>query len=112
MAVGGVVGARDTRAVRLLSNKLVAAALAATVISLGVTAATAGARSAGTYPPQFEHQFMRGCGATSGGRVALCRCALRWLERRYSYAALISLYRLHPVRYRRVAVRAVLACIR
>jgi hypothetical protein len=89
--------------------------LAIGVISVTTALAGAGssaARGTERYPAFFERTFMQGCSATSGGRATMCRCALRWLERHYSYTALLTIYRHDRARFNTIAVRAIRACIR
>ena len=75
-------------------------------------ASSAGARPATRYPASFERAFMSSCTQGRAELKPMCRCALAWLERRYSYQRLVSIYRNEPARFRRVAVAAVKACLR
>jgi hypothetical protein len=85
-------------------------AVAAAVLALAVTASSAGAQQSYRYPRAFERAFMANCNATSGGMTATCRCALRWLERHYSYRRIIWLFVHDPARMRRISFRAISAC--
>ena len=40
-----------------------------------------------------------------------CGCALRWLERRYSYARMTYIYKHRPQLLGRIMQRSVLACL-
>jgi hypothetical protein len=83
--------------------------LAAGVVCLALVAASsAGARS---YPPPFEHAFMSSCTATSGGKTSACRCALRWIERRYTYQKIVSVYMHDQARMRKIMLSAARACM-
>jgi hypothetical protein len=86
------------------------AVLAVAVALLALAGTRASAHPAAAYPPAFERAFMASC---MQGRVELrsmCRCALTWLERRYTYRRLVSIYRNEPARFRRIALAAVMAC--
>lgn len=87
-------------------------AIAALVIlvALGLGAAGANARPAYRYPASFERSFIASCRTTSNGRVAACRCALQWIERRYSYARLVTIARTDPRRMVRIVLASVRAC--
>lgn len=78
--------------------------------ALSVGGSNAAAQSENRWPTVFEQSFLVSCNATSGGRTADCRCELRWLERRYTYGQINTIY-LHDLpRARRILTRAALAC--
>lgn len=87
-------------------------ASAAILIAFGVASTGATAQAANRYPAVFEQAFLRSCSATSGGKTAMCRCALRWIERRYPYRRIIAIYLHDTARMRRVMFSAVFACTR
>jgi hypothetical protein len=82
------------------------------VLALTAGAPAADARPANRYPVPFEQAFMRSCTQARSDMVAMCRCALRWLERRYTYQRLVSIFRNDPRRFSRIALAAVTACRR
>jgi hypothetical protein len=82
------------------------------VIALAAACADASAASTYRYPPAFERSFLASCNASSGGMTTMCRCALRWIERRYTYRQFVSMYLHDATRMRRIMVRAAYACRR
>jgi hypothetical protein len=86
--------------------------LAALVVLVALTAgsSTATARSEYRYPAAFERNFLANCNRTSHGQLAACRCALRWIERRYAYNEIVSYYLYDQPRMLRIVRRAALAC--
>ena len=89
-------------------------AIAAVILLLAfsIGSSTATARSANRWPAAFERSFLVNCNATSGGLVAACRCELRWLERRYTYRQITTIYLRDQARVIRILRRAALACKR
>jgi hypothetical protein len=86
--------------------------LAALVVflALSVGSSVATARSENRWPAVQEHAFLVNCYATSGGKVAACRCELRWLERRYTYRQIATIFLHDQPRMRRIIIRAARAC--
>ena len=82
----------------------------AAVLTLALSAGAASARNESRYPASFEQAFLRSCNATSGGRTAACRCELRWLERRYTYRQIVSIFLHDKARLLRIITRAATAC--
>ena len=80
------------------------------LVTLGVGCPVAGAQSRNRWPATEERAFLVNCQATSGGKVAACKCALSWLERRYKYGQIASIYLHDQARLRRILLRAVAAC--
>lgn len=80
------------------------------LLALSVGASNASARSANRWPADQERAFLVNCNATSGGHISACRCALRWLERRYTYQQIATVYLHDQVRFRRILIRAIVAC--
>ena len=79
------------------------------LVALSVAAPAAGAQSRNRWPAVQEQSFLVNCEATSGGKTTECKCALTWLERRYTYRQIASLYlhdqpRLRPILLRAVAI--------
>jgi hypothetical protein len=89
-----------------------AVAGAIVLIALGVGSTSAAAGAANRYPPAFERAFIASCNATSGGMAGMCRCALRWIERHYTYRQVVAIYLHDQPRMRKIMLRAVLACTR
>lgn len=79
-------------------------------VALGVAVSTADAQSRNRWPAVEEQSFLVNCEATSGGKVANCKCALNWLERRYTYRQIATLYLHDQPRLRPILLRAVAAC--
>ena len=86
--------------------------LATVLLALLAGSSTAGARSAYDYPSSFERAFMSSCNASSGGMTSMCRCALRWIERRYTYRQISWIYVHDTARMRKIMVSAAYACVR
>jgi hypothetical protein len=82
----------------------------AVVIAIAMPAA-ASARSSYQWPRVDERGYLTGCDATSGN-AALCRCQLRWLERRYTYKQFTGLYLHHRKTLILALTKASLACIK
>jgi hypothetical protein len=89
---------------------LLAALVLAVALAFGSSASTA--RGASGWPASFERSFLASCNATSGGRLAACRCELRWLERRYTYRQISTIFLRDRGRLLKVVTRAALACRR
>ena len=85
---------------------------AAVLLAVGAGSSAATAAPGYTYPPAFERAFLSSCKATSGGMSAPCRCALRWIERHYSYKQFVTIYLNNPKRTRTIMLQAVRACTR
>jgi hypothetical protein len=64
------------------------------------------------WPAASEHSFLVNCDATSHGKVAACRCELRWLERRYSVNQIARLLLDDAGKLRVVLLRAARTCLR
>jgi hypothetical protein len=79
-------------------------------VALAVGASAAAAAPAAPYPAAFERAFIASCTQGRSDLRSMCRCALTWLERRYTYRRLVSIYRNEPVKFRRIALAAVMAC--
>lgn len=75
-------------------------------------ASGAGARSSHDYPASFERAFMASCNASSGGMTSMCRCALRWIELRYTYRQIAWIYVHDKARMRKIMTNAAYACVR
>ena len=88
------------------------AAALVVVLALGIATPAATARTANRWPRLQERAFLASCKITSHGRVAVCRCALTWLERRYTYRQIAAIFLHDKTRMARIVVRAVLACRR
>jgi hypothetical protein len=95
---------------RLASLRFGVVTLAA-VIALGA-ASTASARGSYVWPSADQRAYQAGCARTSGGNVALCRCQMKWLERRYSYRQMSALYLHHRKALILAITKASLACIK
>jgi hypothetical protein len=80
------------------------------VLAVGAGSTSAAAAPAYDYPAAFERAFLSSCNAASGGMSGPCRCALRWIERHYSYKQFVSIYLNSPQRMRKIMLRAVNAC--
>jgi hypothetical protein len=63
------------------------------------------------WPAIQERAFLVNCNATSGGKIAACRCELQWLERRYTYAQVATMYLHNRNRMVAIILRASAACI-
>ena len=87
-------------------------AIAAVLAALAVGAVGATAAPAYQYPAAFERSFLSSCNAASHGLSAKCLCALRWIERRYTYRQIVTIYLHDPSRMRSIMVSAVRACTR
>jgi hypothetical protein len=84
--------------------------LGSVVLAL-LAASSASAQTASDYPPSFERAFMSSCNASSGGMTSMCRCALRWIERRYTYRKLAWIYAHDKARMRKIMVSSASACV-
>jgi hypothetical protein len=91
--------------IRLVTTLVLAVVLA---VSAGASAGTT--RTANRWPAAYEQSFLTSCSATSKGRIAACRCALHWLEQRYTYRQITNIYLHYPTRFRKIIVQSVLAC--
>ena len=81
--------------------------------ALSACSAASATRNAATrWPAQGEHSFIVSCTATSGGATAACRCELQWLERRYTYSRIISIYLKDQMRMRAAILRGAAACVK
>ncbi len=78
--------------------------------ALSVGGSNAAAQSENRWPAVFEESFLVNCKAASGGLVAGCRCELRWLEKRYTYRQITTIFLRDQPRARRILTRAALAC--
>ena len=87
-------------------------ALVAASHALLAGSSTAAARTAYDYPSSFERAFMSSCNTSSGGMTSMCRCALRWIERRYTYRQISWIYVHDRARMRKIMVNAAYACVR
>jgi hypothetical protein len=83
-----------------------------TVVLALIVAPSASARSTYDYPSSFERAFMSSCNASSGGMTSMCRCALRWIERRYTYRQIAWIFVHDKARMRKIMVNAAYACVR
>jgi len=83
-----------------------------TVVLALFTASSAGAQSSYDYPASFERAFMASCNASSGGMTSMCRCALRWIERRYTYRQIAWIFLHDKARMRKIMTSAAYACVR
>jgi hypothetical protein len=91
---------------RLLLAALVLAA------ALAVGSSTSPAQGANGWPASFEHSFLASFRVTSGGQLAACRCELRWLEQRYTYRQISTIFLRDRARLMKIVTRAALACRR
>ena len=92
-----------------MRSRVVAAAI---LLALGTCSAAAATRDASPrWPRNAERSFITSCDATSGGAVAFCRCELQWIERRYSYTQITSIYLHNTTRLRATLLRAAAACV-
>ena len=83
-----------------------------TIVLALIVAPSASARGTYDYPSSFERAFMASCNASSGGKTSMCRCALRWIERRYTYRKLSWIYIHDKARMRKIMTNAAYACVR
>jgi hypothetical protein len=88
-----------------------AIAILVLVLALSVGGSNAAAQGENRWPTVFEQSFLASCKAASGGLVAVCRCELRWLEKRYTYGQLNNIYLRDKRQVRRIFTRAALACM-
>jgi hypothetical protein len=85
-------------------------AFIAVLLTLTVSASTAAAQAENKWPAAAEHSFLVNCYRTSGGKVAGCKCELRWLERRYTIDQISHIFLTDPVRTRKIILKSTLAC--
>ena len=89
-------------------RRTVATAAILSALALGAVGATAA--PAYQYPAAFERSFLASCNAASHGLNAKCLCALRWIERRYTYRQIVTIFLHDPARMRSIMVSAVRTC--
>lgn len=81
----------------------------AVVIAFGA-ASTASAHDVYQWPTVQKQAFIANCLRTSGGKAAVCHCALDWLQRRYSYSRIAAMYLTNRRATVLVLTKAALAC--
>jgi hypothetical protein len=62
------------------------------------------------WPAVEEKSFLVNCNATSGGQLPRCRCELLWLERRFTYGKIATIYLHDQTRLRAILLRGLAAC--
>lgn len=79
------------------------------VVCSAASAATG--QAANRWPANQERSFLVNCNVTSGGQAAMCRCELRWLERRYTYPQIAAIYLHNRTRMVAIILRASADCL-
>lgn len=79
-------------------------------LSLGAFTAPAGTATSSPWPAVQERAFLANCKITSHGNVTGCRCELHWLEARYSFRQISTIYLHDKRRMIRIMLRAAAAC--
>ena len=88
------------------------AGLVVLVVLVLCSAASAATRQAANrWPANQERPFVASCNVTSGGQTAMCRCELRWLERRYTYSKIAAIYLHSRTRMVAIILRASADCL-
>jgi hypothetical protein len=61
------------------------------------------------WPVSEERDFVVQCMSHGAGRY--CNCTLVWLQNRYTYRQIVSIFTTQPTRFAQIVDRAVHACV-
>jgi hypothetical protein len=83
--------------------------IALALFALAAPAAEASSTKLNKYPLSFRRAFIVSC-MSNGGGGSYCICAMRWIQRRYTYAQFARIYRTQPVRLATIVQKAGYTC--